>query len=109
MTAEALTLARRASQRRRRDPMIDLRLTRPQRQWIECTHPRAVWRDGNRLGKSWAQAADLVLFDPDAPFVLDRFALRSKSKNTPFDGQRMEGRVIGTWVGGRRVFDRYAA
>ncbi|MEQ3624460.1 MAG: dihydroorotase [Celeribacter sp.] len=53
--------------------------------------------------------ADLVLFDPDAPFVLDRFALRSKSKNTPFDGQRMEGRVIGTWVGGHRVYDRYAA
>ncbi|PRY24330.1 dihydroorotase [Aliiruegeria haliotis] len=50
--------------------------------------------------------ADLVLFDPDAPFVLDRFALRSKSKNTPFDGQRMEGKVIGTWVGGKRVFER---
>ena len=48
--------------------------------------------------------ADLVLFDPDAPFVLDRFALRSKSKNTPFDGDRMEGRVLGTWVAGRRVF-----
>ena len=49
--------------------------------------------------------ADLVLFDPDAPFVLDRFTLLSKSKNTPFDGARREGRVIGTWVGGRRVFD----
>ncbi|MGR3757308.1 MAG: dihydroorotase [Tranquillimonas sp.] len=49
--------------------------------------------------------ADLVLFDPDAPFVLDRFALRSKSKNTPFDGQRMQGRVLGTWVAGRRVHD----
>jgi dihydroorotase len=49
--------------------------------------------------------ADLVLFDPDAPFVLDRFTLLSKSKNTPFDGQRMEGRVLGTWVGGTRVFD----
>lgn len=48
--------------------------------------------------------ADLVLFDPDAPFVLDRFGLLSKSKNTPFDGARMEGRVLGTWVGGRRVF-----
>ncbi|WP_410218180.1 dihydroorotase [Paracoccus sp. (in: a-proteobacteria)] len=48
--------------------------------------------------------ADLVLFDPDAPFVLDRFALLSKSKNTPFDGARMQGRVLGTWVGGRRVF-----
>ncbi|OJY32214.1 MAG: dihydroorotase [Rhodobacterales bacterium 65-51] len=48
--------------------------------------------------------ADLVLFDPDAPFVLDRFTLRSKSKNTPFDGQRMEGKVLATWVGGTRVF-----
>lgn len=48
--------------------------------------------------------ADLVLFDPDAPFVLDRFRLRSKSKNTPFDGARMEGKVLGTWVGGTCVF-----
>ena len=48
--------------------------------------------------------ADLVLFDPDAPFVLDRFALQSKSKNTPFDGARMEGKVLQTWVAGTRVF-----
>ncbi len=48
--------------------------------------------------------ADLVLFDPDIPFVLDRFRLRSKSKNTPFDGQRMEGRVVATFVGGTQVF-----
>lgn len=48
--------------------------------------------------------ADLVLFDPDKPFVLNRFALRSKSKNTPFDEARMQGRVLGTWVRGERVF-----
>ena len=48
--------------------------------------------------------ADLVLFDPDAPFVLDRFQLKSKSKNTPFDGQRMEGRVLATFVAGQQVF-----
>nr|WP_290428529.1 dihydroorotase [Defluviimonas salinarum] len=48
--------------------------------------------------------ADLVLFDPDTPFVLDRAKLRSKSKNTPFDGQRMEGRVLATFVAGRQVF-----
>jgi dihydroorotase len=53
---------------------------------------------------SMGAPADLVLFDPDAPFLLDRFTLRSKSKNTPFDGQRMEGRVLGTFVGGTRVF-----
>jgi dihydroorotase len=48
--------------------------------------------------------ADLVLFDPDAPFVLDRFKLESKSKNTPFDGAKMQGRVLRTWVAGAEVF-----
>lgn len=52
--------------------------------------------------------ADLVLFDAFAPFVLNRFDLQSKSKNTPFDGQRMEGRVMGTWVGGRCVWGPHA-
>lgn len=47
--------------------------------------------------------ADLILFDPDAPFVMDRFTLHSKSKNTPFDGARMQGRVRGTWVAGRNL------
>ncbi|OSP55673.1 dihydroorotase [Pseudoruegeria sp. SK021] len=58
--------------------------------------------EGGRL--SIGAPADLVLFDPHAPFILDRFTLQSKSKNTPFDGQRMQGRVRGTWVGGTRVF-----
>jgi dihydroorotase len=48
--------------------------------------------------------ADLVLFDPDAPFVLDRFTLESKSQNTPFDGARMEGKVRATFVGGAQVW-----
>ncbi len=42
--------------------------------------------------------ADLVLFDPHAPFVMDRATLASKSRNTPFDGARMQGRVRGCWV-----------
>jgi len=49
--------------------------------------------------------ADLVLFDPEAPFVLDRFTLRSKSKNTPFDGARLQGKVRATFVGGTLVFE----
>lgn len=48
--------------------------------------------------------ADLILFDPEAPFVLDRFTLASKSKNTPFDGARLQGRVKMTFVGGDAVF-----
>ncbi len=58
--------------------------------------------EGGRMQRG--APADLVLFDPDRPFILDRFALHSKSKNTPFDGARMEGRVLGTWVGGRQIF-----
>ncbi|TNC48317.1 amidohydrolase family protein [Rubellimicrobium rubrum] len=49
--------------------------------------------------------ADLVLFDLHAPFVLDRWKMRSKSKNTPFDGARLQGRVRGTWVAGHRVWE----
>ena len=49
---------------------------------------------------------DLVLFDPDAPFVMDRTTLRSKSRNTPFDGARMQGRVVATYVAGTPVYRR---
>ena len=48
--------------------------------------------------------ADLVLFDPNAPFVMDRATLKSKSHNTPFDGQRMQGKVIATYVSGNKVY-----
>ena len=48
--------------------------------------------------------ADLILFDPDAPYVLDRTSLLSKSKNTQFDGARLQGKTLGTWVSGERVF-----
>jgi len=50
--------------------------------------------------------ADLVLFDPDVPFVLDRFALKSKSRNTPFDEARMQGRVQATYVAGQEIYRR---
>lgn len=63
---------------------------------------RRLGLDSGRL--SVGAPADLVLFDPDAPFILDRFTLRSKSKNTPFDGARMQGKVRATFVGGTCVF-----
>ena len=48
--------------------------------------------------------ADLVLFDPDAPFLMDRATLKSKSRNTPFDGARMQGKVLATYVAGEHVY-----
>ena len=49
--------------------------------------------------------ADLVLFDPHAPFLMDRATLHSKSRNTPFDGARMQGKVLATYVGGKAVYE----
>jgi dihydroorotase len=64
---------------------------------------RRLGLPGGRLAPG--APADLVLFDADAPFVLDRFTLRSKSKNTPFDGARLQGKVRATWVAGTQVYD----
>jgi dihydroorotase len=65
---------------------------------------RRLGLPGGRLAKG--APADLVLFDPAVPYVLDRFSLRSKSKNTPFDRRLMTGRAVRTWVAGREVFRR---
>ncbi|MFL1876514.1 dihydroorotase [Hansschlegelia beijingensis] len=48
--------------------------------------------------------ADLIVVDLDAPWVLDPASLRSKSKNTPFDGARLQGRTLRTIVAGRTVY-----
>jgi dihydroorotase len=47
--------------------------------------------------------ADLVLFDPGAPVRVDADRLRSKSRNSPFDGRLLQGRVSRTFVGGREI------
>ena len=49
-------------------------------------------------------AADLFLFDPERPWKIAEKDFRSKSKNSPFDGRPVQGRVLRTWVSGRTVF-----
>jgi dihydroorotase len=49
--------------------------------------------------------ADVIVIDPDVPWVLDPADLHSQCKNTPFDEARFTGRVVRTIVGGRSVFD----
>ncbi|SNR46984.1 dihydroorotase [Puniceibacterium sediminis] len=63
---------------------------------------RRLGLDTGRIAKG--APADLVLFDADKPMILDRFKLNSKSKNTPFDGARLQGRVLETFVDGLSVY-----
>jgi len=44
--------------------------------------------------------ADVAVIDPDAAWTVDARALRSRSRNTPFDGRRLRGRALATIVGG---------
>lgn len=50
--------------------------------------------------------ADLVLIDPDEPHTVDAEKLRSRARNTPFEGRRFHGRAVRTFVGGVSVFER---
>jgi dihydroorotase len=48
--------------------------------------------------------ADLILVDLGQPWVVDRALLRSRSKNSPFDESKMQGRVLTTMVAGNTVY-----
>jgi dihydroorotase len=49
-------------------------------------------------------AADITVLAPDLPVRVQAAQLRSRSKNTPFDGWQLRGGVAATIVGGRLVF-----
>lgn len=63
---------------------------------------RLLGLHSGRLAKG--SIADLVLFDPDEPWVVNKDYLRSRSKNTPFDEAKMQGRVLRTVVAGHTVY-----
>jgi dihydroorotase len=48
--------------------------------------------------------ADITILAPDLKVRIDAAQLRSRSKNTPFDGWELRGGVAATLVGGRTVF-----
>ncbi len=52
--------------------------------------------------------ADLMLLDPDAPFVVDKRQLKSRAKNSPFDEARLQGLVQATLVAGAVVYEAAA-
>ncbi len=48
-------------------------------------------------------SADICLYDPASPWIVQPAALASQGKNTPFQGLELTGRVMRTIVGGRTV------
>ncbi len=47
--------------------------------------------------------ADFFLFDPAQEWEVNETTIHSKSCNTPFKGQKLQGRVVAHWIGGQRI------
>ena len=48
--------------------------------------------------------SDVIIFDPDFPWVVAEKDIVSRSHNTSFEGARLQGAVMQTFVAGRSVF-----
>jgi len=79
-----------------RAPLVDLIAA------VTLKPARLLGLNAGRLVKG--APADLVLCDLGAPVLIDADKLISKSKNSPFDGRRLQGQVKMTLVGGRVVY-----
>jgi dihydroorotase len=80
-----------------RAPLIDLMRT------VTSAPADAIGLPAGRLAVG--APADLVLCDLAAPRLIDAEKLASKSKNSAFDGRRLQGEVLLTMVDGRVVFE----
>ena len=69
---------------------------------VTCAPADLLGLSAGRIAKG--APADLVLCSLDAPVVIDADKLVSKSKNSPFDGRRLQGKVLRTIVDGRTVY-----
>ena len=48
--------------------------------------------------------ADVVIFDKNKKIIVNKELMYSKSKNTPFNGMKLKGKVIRTIVNGKTVY-----
>lgn len=70
---------------------------------ITCAPARLVAAGAGELGVG--RAADVCIFDPLAHWKVERGALKSQGKNTPFLGLEVPGRVRWTLIGGQVVYE----
>lgn len=69
---------------------------------MSCAPAREMGINGGTLRPG--SPADILVMDPDAKWTVDPEQFRSKSRNTPFAGREVTGRVVRTMVGGDTRF-----
>ncbi|HEX9085867.1 MAG TPA: allantoinase AllB [Gemmatimonadaceae bacterium] len=75
-------------------------------QWMSAAPARLVGLQSRKGSLAAGYDADIVLWDPDARFVVDPAKLLHRHKVTPYVGRELFGKVSATYVGGKRIFSR---
>lgn len=75
-------------------------------EWLSLAPARLVGLAGRKGSLSPGHDADLVVWDPDATFVVQGTSLLHRHPFTPYQGARLHGVVHSTYVRGTCVHDR---
>ncbi|MDD7910701.1 dihydroorotase [Pseudovibrio exalbescens] len=70
---------------------------------MTCNPADRLGLEAGRLSKG--APADLIVFDPERPWIVEKEKIRSRSKNTPFEDETLQGRVLTTLVAGRILYN----
>lgn len=68
-------------------------------------NPEKILGLHDRGSVSEGKIADVVIFDPEKEYTIDKNTFLSKGKNTPFHGRKVKGEVVCTIAGGRIVYE----
>jgi len=63
-------------------------------------------RSGTNADLAAGYDADITLWDPEASFVVNPAEILHRHKVTPYVGRELFGKVLATYLGGRRIFGR---
>jgi allantoinase len=74
--------------------------------WMCQAPARLTGLSGQKGSLTPGADADLVLFDPEAPFTPDASGVLHRHKLTPYSGRSLVGVVERTWVRGQPVYTR---
>ncbi len=70
---------------------------------MTCNPAKRLGLAGGTLAKG--TSADVIVFDPNRPWIVNKDRIRSRSKNSPFENARFSGRVLRTVVAGKTIYE----
>ncbi|MTI16372.1 dihydroorotase [Rhodobacteraceae bacterium RKSG542] len=70
---------------------------------MTCNPAKRLGLEAGRLARG--APADIIVFDPERPWIVEKDKIRSRSKNTPFEDETLTGRVLTTIVSGRILYE----